>query len=274
MSDSGLFERLTRRVDSLIPTRVTGRVSAITGTTIAAVGMPAPVGARCEARTGGGRRVECEVVGLKLGQTLLSVFDDATGLAPGDDIELLSASADAPVGFDLLGRVIDGQGHALDDGPDPVLNYSYPLYRDPPAPLERRSIDAPLGLGVRAIDGLLTAGLGQRLGVFAGTGVGKSVLMGMLCRNTQADVNVVALIGERGREVGDFIETQLGPEGLKRSVVVACTSDQAPALRVRSCFLATAIAEFFRDQGLNVLLMMDSLTRMAMAQRQIGLAAG
>ncbi len=274
MANATLFDRVAARVDSLIPPRIVGRVSAVTGTSIYAVGLPAPVGARCEAYTDCGRVVEAEVVGLKGGQAVLSVFNDATGLSPGDAIALVSASAEAPVGFDLLGRVIDGQGRALDNGPQPLVNYTYPLQRDPPPPLERRAIDAPLGLGVRAIDGLLTAGLGQRLGVFAGTGVGKSVLMGMLCRNTQADVNVVALIGERGREVGDFIETQLGTEGLKRSVVIACTSDQAPALRVRACFLATAIAEFFRDQGLDVLLMMDSLTRMAMAQRQIGLAAG
>ena len=159
-------------------------------------------------------------------------------------------------------------------GPPPLLNVRYPLYRAAPPALERRPIDAPLGLGVRAIDGLLTAGRGQRLGIFAGTGVGKSVLMGMVCRHTQADVNVVALVGERGREVGDFIRQQLGPEGLARSVVVVCTSDAAPALRVRACLQATAIAEFFRDQGLDVLLMLDSLTRFAMAQRQIGLAAG
>jgi flagellum-specific ATP synthase len=148
------------------------------------------------------------------------------------------------------------------------------LYRAAPEALRRRAIDQPLGLGIRALDALLTAGRGQRLGIFAGTGVGKSVLMGMICRHTQADVNVVALVGERGREVGDFLHGQLGAAGLARSVVVVCTSDEAAALRVRSCLHATAIAEYFRDQGLDVLLMMDSLTRMAMAQRQIGLAAG
>jgi flagellum-specific ATP synthase len=179
-----------------------------------------------------------------------------------------------PVGFDLLGRVIDAHGHPLDGRPPPRLTVRYPLYNAAPAAMERRSIDAALGLGIRVIDGLLTVGRGQRLGIFAGTGVGKSVLLGMICRQTQAAVSVVVLVGERGREVGDFIARQLGPEGLARSVVVVCTSDEAPALRVRACLHATAIAEYFRDQGLDVLLLMDSLTRMAMAQRQIGLAAG
>jgi flagellum-specific ATP synthase len=179
-----------------------------------------------------------------------------------------------PVGFDLIGRVLDSHGAPLDGKPAPVLNLRYPLYADAPPALSRRPITQPIGLGVRAIDTLLTVGRGQRLGLFAGTGVGKTVLMGTICRHTQADVTVVAMVGERGREVREFLERQLGPDGLARSVVVACTSDEAPALRVRAAFHATAVAEFFRDQGLDVLLLLDSLTRMAMAQRQIGLAAG
>jgi FliI/YscN family ATPase len=218
--------------------------------------------------------VEAELVGLDLNGAVLSVFGEPTGIAPGDVVECVSGPPRVPVGFDLLGRVIDAQGAPIDGGLRPHLNLRYPLSRGAPPALERRAIDEPLGLGVRAIDGLLSAGRGQRLGIFAGTGVGKSVLMGMLCRHTQADVNVIVLVGERGREVGDFLRNQLGEEGLKRSVVVVCTSDEAPSLRVRACLHGTAIAEFFRDQGCNVLLMMDSLTRFAMAQRQIGLAAG
>jgi flagellum-specific ATP synthase len=199
---------------------------------------------------------------------------EATGIAPDDPVVCISGPPRVPVGFDLLGRVVDAQGRPLDGKPAPRLNVRYPLYGAAPAALQRRPIDQPLGLGIRALDGLLTAGRGQRLGIFAGTGVGKSVLMGMICRYTQADVNVVVLVGERGREVGDFLRGQLGAQGLARSVVVVCTSDEAAALRVRSCLHATAIAEYFRDQGQDVLLLMDSLTRMAMAQRQIGLAAG
>jgi flagellum-specific ATP synthase len=242
--------------------------------TVSAAGLPVPVGARCVIHTRHDGPLEGELVGLREGQALLAVFGDATGVAPGDAVECRSGPPRVPVGFDLLGRVIDGQGAALDGRPSPVLNVRYPLYQDAPPAMQRRPIDQPLGLGVRAIDGLLTAGRGQRLGIFAGTGVGKSVLMGMICRHTQADVNVIALVGERGREVREFIDHELGAEGLRRSVVVVCTSDVAAALRVRACLHATAIAEYFRDQGLDVLLMMDSLTRVAMAQRQIGLAAG
>lgn len=269
-----IFSRVGQELDGIIPQRIRGTVVSVGGLTIAAEGLPVPVGARCGIETRRTGVVEAEVVALRGSQTILSVFGLAEGVAPGDVVECLAASARVPVGFDLLGRVIDAQGRPLDGKPPPVLNLRYPLQADPPGPLERRLIDAPLGLGLRAVDGLLTAGLGQRLGIFAGTGVGKSVAMGMICRHTAADVNVVALVGERGREVGEFIENQLGEEGLRKSVVVVCTSDEAPALRVRVCFHATAIAEFFRDQGLNVLLMMDSVTRMAMAQRQLGLAAG
>ncbi len=272
--DSCVFEDLSAEVESLLAERIRGRVSAIQGTTLTAAGLPAPIGARCTIRTRRGGTIDAEVVGLNESSAILSIFGESTGIAPGDRIECLSGAPRVAVGADLLGRVIDSHGKPLDGRPAPLLNRRVPLYSDPPPALQRKPIDAPLGLGVRAIDALLTAGSGQRLGVFAGTGVGKSVLMGMICRNTQADVNVVALVGERGREVREFIERQLGEEGLRRSVVVVCTSDEAPALRVRACFQATAIAEFFRDQGCNVLLMMDSLTRMAMAQRQIGLAAG
>jgi len=273
-SDTNVFALVAREVEGLITECVRGGVAAVQGLTVTAAGLPVPVGARCAIETRRDGVVEAEVVGLRDHRAILSPLGEATGLAPGDPVTCVSGTPRVPVGFDLLGRVIDAHGKAIDGRPSPVLNVRYPLYADPPPPMQRRPIDKPLALGVRALDGPLTTGCGQRLGIFAGTGVGKSILMGMICRHTQADVNVVALVGERGREVRDFLENQLGPEGLHRSIVVVCTSDEAPPLRVRACFHATAIAEFFRDQGLDVLFMMDSLTRMAMAQRQIGLAAG
>jgi flagellum-specific ATP synthase len=269
-----VFDAVAREVSTVLSERIRGRLTSVQGLRVCAAGLRVAVGRRCEIHTRRHGTVEAEVVGLDGDQAVLSVFGEATGLAAGDEVECCPGATRVPVGFDLLGRVIDGQGRALDGRPAPLLNVRTPLSADAPPALQRRPIDESLGLGVRAIDGLLTAGRGQRLGIFAGTGVGKSILLGMICRNTQADVNVVALVGERGREVRDFIDNHLGKEGLARSVVVVCTSDEAPALRVRSCLHATAIAEFFRDQGLDVLLLMDSLTRMAMAQRQIGLAAG
>lgn len=268
-----LFERLAREARETLSERILGRVIAVQGLTVSAGAFPAPIGARCVIRARSGN-VECEVAGLRGSATILVVFSESAGVSPGDPVECLTATPRVPVGWDLLGRMIDGQGRGIDGRDMPLLNLRYPLYANPPSAMQRRIIDEPLGLGVRAIDALLTAGRGQRLGIFAGTGVGKSVLMGMICRGTQAQVNVVALVGERGREVRDFVEQQLGPEGMKRSVIVVSTSDEAPALRVRACFHAIAIAEFFRDQGLDVLFMMDSLTRLAMAQRQLGLAAG
>ncbi len=273
-ADYDVFKAVAAEVGSVISEQIAGRIGQVRGLTVTAEGLPVPVGARCRIASRHDGAVDAEVVALRGRQAVLSVLGEATGLAPDDPVVCLAGQPRVPVGFDLLGRVIDAHGQAIDGGPQPILNQRYPLYADPPPPLERRPIDRPLGLGIRSIDALLTAGCGQRLGIFAGTGVGKSVLMGMICRHTQASVNVIALVGERGREVRDFLENALGPEGLQRSVVVACTSDQAPALRVRACFQATAIAEFFRDHGHDVLLMMDSITRLAMAQRQIGLAAG
>ncbi len=269
-----LFELVGAEVRGLIAERIRGRVSAVRGLTIEAAGLPVPIGARCVIRTRRDGEVEAEVVGLREKHALLSVFGEATGVAPDDEVECLSGPPRVPVGYDLVGRVIDAQGRPLDGRPAPRLNVRYPLYAEAPRALRRPPIDAALPLGIRSIDSLLTAGKGQRLGIFAGTGVGKSVLMGMMCQHTHADLNVITLVGERGREVGGFVREQLGEAGLARSVVVVCTSDEAPALRVRACLHATAIAEYFRDQGLDVLLMVDSLTRMAMAQRQIGLAAG
>jgi FliI/YscN family ATPase len=192
----------------------------------------------------------------------------------GDAVIAAGTSASVPVGERFLGRVIDAMGRPLDErGPIEAKDH-YPLHRDSTNPLARANISEPLGTGVRAIDGLLTVGIGQRIGIFGGSGVGKSTLLGMMAKNTAADLNVIALIGERGREVRGFIERELGEEGMKRSVLVVSTSDDAPLVRIRAALAATAMAEYFKDQGANVLLIMDSVTRFAMAQREIGLAAG
>ncbi len=222
--------------------------------------------------------VDAEVIGFRDKRVTLMPFDDAQGVNNDSLVILKKRSSTVSVGDGLLGRVLDGRGEAI-DGKGPVIfgtrsHEERGLYQRPSHPLERRMISAPLDLGVRAINGLLTIGMGQRIGIMAGSGVGKSVLMGMMARHTAADVNVIALIGERGREVREFIERDLGPEGMKRSVVVVSTSDKSPLLRMRGAFLATTIAEYFRDQGKNVLLMMDSVTRFCMAQREIGLSLG
>ncbi len=274
LESADVFAAGAAEAGALLSERMVGRVTGVQGLTVAVRGMPAPIGALCRIRSSRGGVVEAEVCGLADDRCLLSLYGEAGGVTPGDPVECVGLAARVPVGLDLLGRVVDARGRALDGRAEPVLNERLPLYADPPPQSQRKLIDTPLALGVRCIDALLTAGRGQRLGVFAGTGVGKSVLMGMMCRCTQADVTVVALVGERGREVHEFVERELGPEGMRRTVVVACTSDEAASLRVRAGFHATAIAEYFRDRGLHVLLMIDSLTRIAMAQRQIGLAAG
>jgi len=253
---------------------VRGRVARVTGLTVAAGDFPVPVGAMCRIAARNGRRIDAQVVGFREGQTILMPLEDALGIAPGDPVEVASSLQRVGVGPQLLGRVVNGLGEPIDGrGPLRVVEH-YPVFRPAPDALARRPIDRPLGTGIRCLDAMLTSGTGQRLGIFAGTGLGKSVLLGMIARYTSADVTVVALVGERGREVGDFLARDLGEEGLKRCVVVVSTSDQSPVLRVRACFVATAIAEYFRDQGADVLLLMDSITRMAMAQRQIGLAVG
>ena len=215
-----------------------------------------------------------EVVGFRDNRILLMPLGDLRGVGPGSLISATGEPAVVKVGSGLLGRVLDGLGMPM-DGKGPLNAHdAYPLYAEPLNPLERARIRDPLDVGVKAINGCFTAAKGQRLGVFAGSGVGKSTLLGMMARNTSADVSVIALIGERGREVKEFIEKDLGEDGLKRSVVVAATSDQAPLVRLRGAYMATAIAEYFRDQGKDVILMMDSLTRFAMAQREVGLSVG
>lgn len=253
---------------------ITGRVLSAAGLTIEAAGLPVPVGSLCEVQVGSGRSIPAEVIGFRQKSTLLMPLDSAEGLTRGQRVRHVTSTQKVPVGPAVLGRVVNAMGRACDGGPPIAVDTWYPLQRSAPDAVVRPRIDRPLSVGIRSVNALLTIGGGQRMGIFAGTGVGKSVLLGMMARYTGADVAVIALVGERGREVADFIAKDLGPEGLKRSVLVVSTSDQSPPLRVRAGFVATAIAEYFRDQGADVLLLMDSVTRLAMAGRQIGLAAG
>ncbi|MFQ5716533.1 MAG: FliI/YscN family ATPase [Nitrospinales bacterium] len=252
-----------------------GKVKRIIGMLLEGDGPASPVGSLCTVIPQKGRAaIPVQVVGFRDNKTLLMPLEDILGIQPGSVIEAAEEFPSFNVSPQLLGRVIDGMGNPLDGkGPIP-LGVQYPIMGTPVNPLERTRINQPLDVGIRAINGLLTCAKGQRIGILAGAGVGKSVLLGMIARNTAADVNVIALIGERGREVKEFIEENLGPEGLKRSVVVAAVSDRPPPLRLRGAFIATTIAEYFRDLGKDVILMMDSVTRFALAQREIGLSAG
>ncbi len=252
-----------------------GRVTQVIGLTIESMGPAVKIGEVCIIYTlKGVAPVMAEVVGFKEKKVLLMPLGEMEGIGPGSKVEATGSSLSVKVGEGLLGRVLDGLGKPI-DGKGPLNETrTYPVMGAPPNPLSRRKIREPLSLGIRAIDGLLTCGNGQRIGIFAGSGVGKSTLLGMIARNTQADVNVIALIGERGREVKEFIESDLQDEGLRRSVVIVATSDQPPLIRMKGALLATSIAEYFRDQGKNVMLLMDSLTRFSMAQREVGLAIG
>ena len=254
--------------------RITGRVVQSTGLTAAVAGMPAPVGAVVAIERQSGGEVEAEVIGFRDEKTLVMPLSNLEGVRRGSEVRLVRTARSFRIGPELLGRVVDARGQCIDGRPQPLLRERWTLHREPIPATQRPRIDAPLGTGVKAIDGLLTCGRGQRLGIFAGSGVGKSVLMGMMARYTQADVAVIALIGERGREVNEFIERELGPGGLARSVVVVATSNEPALSRVQAAYAATAIAEYFRDAGKSVLLVMDSITRFALAQREIGLAAG
>ncbi|MDZ7772878.1 MAG: FliI/YscN family ATPase [Balneolaceae bacterium] len=251
-----------------------GKVSSVVGTVIEATGLEASVGELHTIHTSRGENLRAEVVGLKNEVTLLMPLDRVEGIQAGCLVEPTPRSMSVKVGQNLLGRVIDANGRPIDAGGPLSGCRDFPVHNDPPGPLERENIDDILFSGVRSIDAFLTLGKGQRMGIFAGSGVGKSVLMGMIARHSSADINVIALIGERGREVKEFIDHVLGEEGLSRSVVVATTSDKAAMSRVKAAYTATAVAEYFRDCGNDVLLMMDSVTRVAMAQREIGLASG
>jgi flagellum-specific ATP synthase len=255
--------------------RRTGKVSQFFGLVVESIGPDVFVGELCEiySRTQG-TPVFAEVVGLREGKVLLMPYDELQGVSLGSEVIATGKAVYASVGEELLGRVIDAFGTPLDGRPAPRLTKQYPLHPEPINPLRRTRIRQVLETGVRPIDTLLTLGRGQRVGIFSGSGVGKSTLLGMIARNMNADVNVIALVGERGREVRDFIEDILGPEGLKRSVVVVATSDQPALVRTRAAHAATAIAEYFRHQGMDVVLTMDSITRYAMAAREIGLSVG
>lgn len=260
----------------LNPIRIWGKVTRIVGLVVEGHCPAASIGSLCELipRDGNLPPVMAEIVGFKDSRALLMPLGELRGLGPGSQIRIVSNSATIRVGDNLLGRVIDALETPLDGMTAPLLLHEKPIYSLPPGPMQRSNITDPLDLGIRAINGLTTCGMGQRMGIMAGSGVGKSVLLGMMARYARADVNVIALIGERGREVREFIERDLGADGLARSVIVVVTSDQSPLLRMRGAFVATAIAEFFCGQGKNVLLMMDSVTRFAMAMREIGLAVG
>ncbi|RIK80977.1 MAG: EscN/YscN/HrcN family type III secretion system ATPase [Planctomycetota bacterium] len=262
------------QLDRAILAGLTGSVVQTTGLTVAVAGMPAPVGAVVGISRQAGGEIEAEVIGFRDDRVLVMPLGDVDGVRRGSPVRLIRTSRRLRVGAGLLGRVVDARGRCIDGRPHPMLADRAPLHGVGVAATTRPRIDAALGTGVRSIDALLTCGRGQRLGLFAGSGVGKSVLMGMMARFTQADVRVIALIGERGREVNDFIERDLGPEGLARSVVVVATSNEPAISRVQAAYAATAIAEYFRDAGKDVLLVMDSVTRFALAQREIGLAAG
>ncbi len=251
-----------------------GVVKEVTGLLVESDGPACALGSFCEIHTSRGRTIRTQVAGFRNGRILSIPLEEIDGLQPGDPIHARSADAQIRVGPDLLGRVLDGFGRPIDGGPPIRGTESYDLFAEPPGPMQREHINRPLATGIRAIDSLLPCGLGQRIGIFGGSGVGKSTLLGAMARQNSADVTVIALIGERNREVRQFIEHELGPEGKARSVVVVATSDRPAPLRVRASFLAIAVAEYFRDQGKNVLLVMDSVTRLAMAQREIGLAAG
>lgn len=266
------YKRILDRTD---PIKVNGKVSDVIGLVIVSVGPVVTLGEVCVIVDRDGNEVcKAEVVGFKEGKVLSIALGEVHNISPACDIIATGKSFSIGVGEELLGRVIDGLGQPIDGKGEIFCPVNRSIHNDPPNPLQRARIKTPLQTGVRSIDGLLTVGKGQRIGIFAGSGVGKSVTMGMIARNTNADVNVISLIGERGREVREFIEKDLGPEGLKKSVVIVATSDKPALIRMKGAFIGATIAEFFRDQGKDVVFMMDSVTRFAMAQREIGLTVG
>jgi flagellum-specific ATP synthase len=268
-----MFRDCVAAVQTMETFRWSGRVRELAGLVVASDGPAAGIGDFCEIQSSQ-RSVRAQVVGFRDGRVLLMPLEEIGGLQPGDVVIARPGEARVEVGPQLLGRVLDGFGKPMDRGPAIEVEAVYDLYATPPGPLEREHITEPLVTGVRAIDSLLPFGKGQRIGIFGGSGVGKSTLLGSLARHNSADVSVIALIGERNREVRGFIEKELSPEGLARSVVVVATSDMPAPLRIRAGFVALAVSEYFRDCGKSVLLVADSVTRLAMAQREIGLAAG
>ncbi|MBQ3033170.1 MAG: flagellar protein export ATPase FliI [Deferribacterales bacterium] len=265
---------LLKTLKPQLPLRLRGKVTKIVGLVAEADGPLLSIGSRCAISAVTGRTIVAEIIGFNENRIVLMPYGDSDGIAPGSPVESMASGGGIKVGESLLGRVLDGFGEPI-DGKGPLLNCELRhINASAPEPLGRKVIKEHITTGVKAIDGLITTGTGQRVGIFAGSGVGKSVLLGMIARNTTADVNVISLIGERGREVREFIERDLGEEGLKRSVVVVATSDQSALVRRQGAFVGTTVAEYFRDLGHNVMLMMDSVTRFAMAQREIGLTVG
>jgi flagellum-specific ATP synthase len=273
-NDNVSLEHYIKDLEELDLLPWTGRVTATVGLLIESSGPAVAIGDFCEIATGNGRNIRTQVIGFRNGRVLAMPLDEPDGLQLGSPVIARVQEARLSVGPGLLGRVLDGFGQPMDGGPAIESTTTYPLYAAPPNPLHRRHITDRLVTGIRPIDSLLTCGKGQRIGLFGGSGVGKSTLLGAMSRKNSAQVSVVALIGERNREVKAFLEHELGPDGMKRSVVVVATSDRPAPLRIRAAFVALAAAEYFRDQGADVLLVMDSVTRLAMAQREIGLAAG
>ncbi|WP_374721881.1 flagellar protein export ATPase FliI [Peribacillus tepidiphilus] len=270
-------EQLLPFIDDLDSFKRYGRVKRVVGLMIESQGPESSIGDVCFIHAGlkGKKKlIRAEVVGFREENVILMPYTVVSDISPGCLVEGTNRPLEVKVGTGLIGKVLDSLGNPLDGSSLPKGLQTVPVEQEPPNPMERPPIDEPIETGVRMIDTLLTVGNGQRVGIFAGSGVGKSTLLGMIARNTTADLNVIALIGERGREVREFIEKDLGPEGLERSIVIVATSDQPALMRIKGAYTATAIAEYFRDKGMNVMLMMDSVTRVAMAQREIGLAVG
>lgn len=270
---SNVFERANAAVKLASSYELRGQVTDVAGVIIEGSGPFVPVGSNVTVQSGR-ERFPAQVVGFRKDKILIMPFGQIQGLSPGAVITASDSNSAVMVSQDLMGRVIDGLGNPMDNGSPIIKGELVPLYRTPPNPVTRTRISECFDLGVRPINALLTVGAGQRIGIMSGSGVGKSTLLGMIAKHSRSDVNVIGLVGERGREVREFIERDLGPEGIQRSVVVVATGDQSALLRIRAAFLATAIAEYFRDQGKKVVLMLDSVTRLAMAQREIGLAVG
>lgn len=270
---SDLFEKANAAVEQASNFELRGSVIDVRGLIIEGTGPFVPIGTHVTIHSGL-QEIAAQVVGFRRDKILLMPFVEIQGIAPGSLISAKSTSSDILIPSDILGRTIDALGNPIDHMPLSSVGDLVPLYRDPPNPVTRARISDPFDLGVRSLNGILTVGAGQRVGIMAGSGVGKSTLLGMIAKHSHSDINVIGLVGERGREVREFIERDLGEEGLKRSVLVIATGNESALLRIRAAFMATTIAEYFRDQGKKVVLMIDSITRLAMAQREVGLAVG
>ncbi len=268
-----MFQKYTESIEQIQPIKYTGKVDRVIGLTIESLGPQTEIGEMCTIITKE-KNILAEVVGFKDKKVIMMPYNEVESIQPGSEVVAWGKTLKINVSNDLLGRVIDGIGKPLDGKGEIYSKIQRSIYNLPPTPLEKMRIDIPISTGIKVIDALFTVGKGQRIGIFSGTGVGKSTLLGMIARHSNSEVNVIALVGERSREVREFIEKELGESGMKRSIIIVATSDSAPLMRIKSAFIATSIAEYFRDQGKNVILMMDSITRFARAQREIGLAIG